>query len=343
MTDNIPSPTKHEEKEWLDELHANFPQAALFNVHSDYQQLSSTDDHTLPLNLTSIYRETFRTSSYDDSISACEYIDLGVTIEQQQRLEQLTKLQQGSQLWFDFRSGRVSASVFYDVCHTTISKPSKSLLMKICYPLKCKFSSPQTDWGLKKEKIAFRKYVNTAKYNHVDFIANSSGFVISVDNPRFGATPDGVIQCSCCGKGVLEIKCPYSLKDSSCIQTDFLDQSGDVIRLKEGHRYYYQVQLQMFVIGVKYCDFVVWSPHDILVVRVMYNASFCLDKIDITSSFNEKCVLPELLGKYFSVGIDQMPNFTDCENVDMFGNVLVAEEVVVSIVPKTTNVSSSSN
>ncbi len=25
-----------------------------------------------------------------------------------------------------------------------------------------------------------------------------------------GASPDGIINCTCCGTGVLEVKCPYS-------------------------------------------------------------------------------------------------------------------------------------
>ena len=26
------------------------------------------------------------------------------------------------------------------------------------------------------------------------------------------ASPDGIVQCTCCGKGVLEIQCPYNAK-----------------------------------------------------------------------------------------------------------------------------------
>ena len=29
-----------------------------------------------------------------------------------------------------------------------------------------------------------------------------------------GASPDGIVSCSCCGKGVLEVKCPHSVKES---------------------------------------------------------------------------------------------------------------------------------
>ena len=37
-----------------------------------------------------------------------------------------------------------------------------------------------------------------------------------------GASPDGIVQCDCCGKGVVEIKCPFSCRDKM-----FLEATGD--------------------------------------------------------------------------------------------------------------------
>ena len=34
--------------------------------------------------------------------------------------------------------------------------------------------------------------------------------VINPQWPFIAVSPDGIIDCFCCGKGVLEIKCPYS-------------------------------------------------------------------------------------------------------------------------------------
>lgn len=41
------------------------------------------------------------------------------------------------------------------------------------------------------------------------------------------------------------------------------------MQLKQGHRYYAQVQTQIFVTGSSYCDFVVWTLKDLVVVRVV--------------------------------------------------------------------------
>ena len=47
----------------------------------------------------------------------------------------------------------------------------------------------------------------------------------SLISPRLGASPDGVVQCECCGNGVLEIKCPYmyNAREHSISRIDFLE------------------------------------------------------------------------------------------------------------------------
>ena len=38
-------------------------------------------------------------------------------------------------------------------------------------------------------------------------------FFIDPSKPYLGASPDSIVNCKCCGKGVLEVKCPYCIKD----------------------------------------------------------------------------------------------------------------------------------
>ena len=49
--------------------------------------------------------------------------------------------------------------------------------------------------------------------NHSSFIIRQSGLLLDPMNPFIRASPDGIVVCSCCGSGVLEIKCPFSCKD----------------------------------------------------------------------------------------------------------------------------------
>ena len=69
----------------------------------------------------------------------------------------------------------------------------------------------------------------------------------------YAASSDGVIDCSCCGKGVLEIKCSYSHRESFLYTAAAEDpkfclkESDGSLSLDCTHSYYYQIQTQMFV------------------------------------------------------------------------------------------------
>ena len=39
------------------------------------------------------------------------------------------------------------------------------------------------------------------------------GLFISMERPYIGASPDAIVSCECCGKGVVEVKCPFCFKD----------------------------------------------------------------------------------------------------------------------------------
>lgn len=47
---------------------------------------------------------------------------------------------------------------------------------------------------------------------HTNFKFTECGLFVNIEYPYFGASPDGIVECDCCGRGVLEIKCPYTLK-----------------------------------------------------------------------------------------------------------------------------------
>ena len=45
--------------------------------------------------------------------------------------------------------------------------------------------------------------------SHDNTVVKECVFVINPGWPHLGASPDGIVHCLCCGKGVLEIKCSY--------------------------------------------------------------------------------------------------------------------------------------
>ena len=59
-------------------------------------------------------------------------------------VEQHTKEQSKSRLWYSYRAGRITASKFKAAVSTDGAMPSQSLIKSICYPEQHKFSSAST-------------------------------------------------------------------------------------------------------------------------------------------------------------------------------------------------------
>lgn len=129
-----------------------------------------------------------------------------------------------------------------------------------------------TNWGCNHEATAQRAYIAQHTKNHVNIIASEAGLVIHPDFSHFGASPDGLVTCDCCGQRVIEIKCPFSCRErnfkkasedspSSCLET-----SHDEFKPKEQHAYFYQIQLQMRLCEVDYGDFVIWRESELVII-----------------------------------------------------------------------------
>ena len=65
---------------------------------------------------------------------------------------------------------------------------------------------------------------------------SDSGLIINPLWPYIGASPDGIVECNCCSKCVLEIKCPYSHRNEtikSAVANDVnfclkIDENGEL-------------------------------------------------------------------------------------------------------------------
>lgn len=124
--------------------------------------------------------------------------------------------------------------------------------------------------------------------------------------PFLGASPDSMVDCLCCGSGVCEIKCPFKHRHNTVLQASLSDElfclhkvNGN-LSLKKSHPYYFQVQAQLFVCDVEYCDFIVWTLKDVFIERIVPDVQFWDDCVRKASSFFIHGVLPEIMGKWFT-------------------------------------------
>ena len=252
------------------------------------------------LGLNSLYKPENEELTYKELLDVGEDIVFELTRDQILVIEQHTRAQHGCDLWFKHRAGWITASKMKAACHTDPASPSMSLIKQVCYPKHCSFSTAATRWGCDHEDIAHELYITEMEKQHTKFKAFCVGLVISEEYPFIAATPDGLRQCSCCGDGVVEIKCPYCTKDSDAELATFIEEGI----LPSTHQYYYQIQTQMLACHVESADFVVCTfPNkkpSLFVTRIDIDVEFMSRCIDESCDFYRVAILPELLGRWFT-------------------------------------------
>lgn len=93
------------------------------------------------------------------------------------------------------------------------------------------------------------------------------GLVVHPNAPWLGAQPDGLVYDAreTSSFGLVHVKC---IMLRSFVECRFLQCQDGVLQLKKSHSYYWHMQAEMMVIGTSWCDLVVFSREDILVLRI---------------------------------------------------------------------------
>ena len=170
-------------------LSARYKNEALQN---EYQKRYPTCA-CLPPTLMSMGKRKYRDMNNEEVMQECEKIfdELSITDEQSRFLFQSTNLQSKSLLWFEHRRGRLTASKFWHVCHTSLTASSKSLIESILQKTK-QPSTAALQWGVDKEPVAREEYVKLMS-NHQSFEVSPAGLFVNPKAPHLGASPDGLI------------------------------------------------------------------------------------------------------------------------------------------------------
>ena len=214
-------------------------------------------------------------------------------------LEKRTSAQSASRLWCDHRQGRLTASLFGDVLSCQRSgNAGQSLVDKVC---EVRFMGGKARgpaallWGKEKEPEALSLVVEGLSTCHSGVQLHPAGLVVSGEHPYLGASPDGYLTCVCCNqRRTVEVKCPFSIKDSDPSDAPYLDPAGN---LQKGHKYYAQVQGQLALTGLKECIFGVYTTKGVHSCVVEYDPVFVNSMMPVLRSFYMDKVLPVMLAK----------------------------------------------
>ncbi|XP_036002672.1 uncharacterized protein LOC118565784 [Fundulus heteroclitus] len=288
----------------LDSLYSIAPNAAFFtsvNVLSPIANADLVGRETKYPQLLSTLQQEFQ----EDSITElCAEVlkNYSVSSAQASNLEYATRNQSISPLWYQHRTGRITASKAHDVLVRQPTTNPDTLVKRIVgYKVYDLSKSAAVKWGTETEDECRQAYSLHQKAGHINFTCRLSGFVIDPNHPFLGASPDGAVNCDCCGNGTLEIKCPFKHRDVAVEEAAIIDKDfclDATLHLKENHRYYTQVQMQMFLTKSQYCDFVVFTksePASMCIIRITLDEKFCENLINKCEKFIKDHVVHELI------------------------------------------------
>ena len=108
------------------------------------------------------------------------------------------------------------------------------------------------------EPHAKAHHLSVTKKKHRKLTSSEAGLLVMEVKPYIAVSPDLQIECICCGEGLVEVKCPYSVRDAVLFAENvkYLEMIGEKVVLKKNSNYYYQIQRRIGVTGRSYTDLV---------------------------------------------------------------------------------------
>ena len=223
---------------------------------------------------------------------------INCTLEEAKDIEATTVTQRLSSSWKENRMKRLTASHFGEVI-VRKSRPSEAFVRNTMAPKNIS-SLAAPSHGIEHEdraKVIYLKKMKKQLKHNIQVY--ESGLIVNPTFPYLGASPDGKVVDKSVDVpyGLLEIKCPFKYRNkcptSAADETDFcLEKYGDTLRLKRDHIYFYQIQGQMAIAGLTWCDFVVYTLMGMHVERVSFDSSLWKDTM-----------FPKLSDFYYKFGI----------------------------------------
>lgn len=137
------------------------------------------------------------------------FSSIAITQEDCTNIEENTRLQRECIDWYKQREGRLTASFFHEILVQRKQSDPDLLVKKLLSDVNIS-NIPAIKWGIEHENDAKGEYIQQMRASHTVFECTPAGLVVNPLFPHLGASPDGFTDCECCGKGLVEIKCPFS-------------------------------------------------------------------------------------------------------------------------------------
>ena len=270
---------------------------------------SSSSTSYLPLVPCSVKERVFvEMKAMDHPLSLMQIRHLGdrfvslltPSIQEAVAVEKITRRQYACKRWHAERFSRLTSSKFGEICKC--KEPVKLCTRLLYKGASSSLSSSSLLWGRDHEDTARDEYVKTVAQPK-GWKVQECGLFLSTRIGYLGTSPDGLVSSDGKVIGCIEIKCPFSAQDKTVVEACATIQQffctmdeNRKVHLKKRHNYYYQVQGQLALLNLQWCDFVVWTRSGIHVERITFDRDFwskqCLPQL---KSFYTDVILPEIV------------------------------------------------
>lgn len=229
-----------------------------------------------------------------------------------------TKDQAESDAWFDYRTGRITASKLYQVSRKVnesgdISERNDSLIKQVMNYSPAAYS-PAIHWGKYNEEFAVRKFYRLNRRKHRKMEIKQCGVFLCEINPIIAASPDALVSCRCCGVVPLEVKNPYKHRalsinkfaeqNDACLEITAMGE----VKLKPNHAYYYQVQAQILATNADmgYFALKTASPYNNFhCEQILFDPMLLEELVDKATLVFKTIILPELTHGHLKKKMDE--------------------------------------
>ena len=236
---------------------------------------------------------------------------LAITKEQSDKMEKATRGQASNSNWTMLHTHIVTTSRFGSIAKQRPTTPPDNLLKQMRGYITLSPHIQSLSWGRRKESKAIREYgVEHHKQCGPCVMVENRGLFVNPKYPFLGTSIDGLIKCQKCGWGILEIKCPWSIRNLT--PEDGLDvpkyeycceMKDGQLKLKQNHNYMYQVQGGMALYEVDWADFVIWTRKGLHVERINFDKHMWLEMLPKLEVFYTKAFVPEIFSNKVKTGL----------------------------------------
>ena len=190
-------------------------------------------------------------------------------------------------MWFDVRQPRITASKSKRCLLRPTTSPTKAV-PEVLYPKQVQTNAMKD--GIESESSIIQTFEHETGNKVL-----KSGFFISDTHPFLGASPDGLVD----EDKIVEVKKIVlkegeSLEDGMC-RLGIYKRFEQQLVLNNNHKYYYQIQQQLFCAKRSICYFIVSSARGTHRDAVQFDSAFWENILPRLESFYFDHVFPELV------------------------------------------------